>query len=117
MENNNNNQNEPNNGLKIELSPDVAKGIYSNLTIISHGPNEFFLDFITMSPNMPGKVQARIIVTPESAKNLLYALGENVKNYEATFGEIKRKLPKNNPNNNQGNPGDLPNPFIMGGNA
>ncbi|MDE5669339.1 MAG: DUF3467 domain-containing protein, partial [Duncaniella sp.] len=38
--------------IKIELTPEVAKGIYSNLAVITHGPNEFFVDFITMAPNM-----------------------------------------------------------------
>lgn len=107
----NNNPNE----IKIELSPEVAKGIYSNLAVISHGANEFFLDFITMAPNMPqAKVQSRIIMTPENAKNLLGALMENVKKYEATFGEIHPKCPVNG-----GNPGggEIPNPFIMGGKA
>lgn len=113
MENNENKANE----IKIELTPDVAKGIYSNLAIITHGPSEFFMDFITMAPNMPqAKVQARIIMTPENAKNLLMALSDNVRKYEATFGEIERKLPKVNPAA-QGNPGELPNPFIMGGKA
>ncbi len=57
---------EPNkNEIKIELTPEVAKGIYSNLAVITHGPNEFFLDFITMAPNMPqAKVQSRIIMSP-----------------------------------------------------
>ncbi len=49
----NNNPNE----IKIELSPEVAKGIYSNLAVISHGANEFFLDFITMAPNMPQRLK------------------------------------------------------------
>lgn len=112
MENNNGSANE----IKIELSPEVAKGIYSNLAIISHGPSEFFMDFITMAPNMPqAKVQARVVMTPENAKNLLMALNDNIRKYEATFGDIERKLPKAVPQ--QGNPGDLPNPFIMGGNA
>ena len=109
-------ENKKENQIQIELTPEVAKGIYSNLAVLTHGPAEFFLDFITMSPNMPkATVQSRIIMTPENAKNLLFALSDNIKKYEAVFGEIERKLPKNNPN--QGNPGDLPNPFIMGGNA
>ncbi len=50
-------------------------------------------------------------MTPENVKNLLYALGENVQRYEATFGEIRRITPKN-----QGqNPGETPNPFMNGG--
>ena len=91
--------------IKIELTPEVAKGIYSNLAVITHGANEFFIDFITMAPNMPGaKVQSRIIMSPENAKNLLGALMENVKKYESTFGPI---LPKR-PVNNGGNNGEIP---------
>lgn len=94
--------------LKIELTPDVATGHYANLAILSHSPQEFYLDFVMMAPNMPqAKVKSRIIMTPENAKNLLFALRDNVAKYEQTFGEIERKLPKNAPKN--GN--DLPNPF------
>ena len=112
------NKNKPNgNEIKIELTPEVAKGSYANLAVITHGPSEFFMDFIQLAPNMPqAKVQSRVSMTPENAKNLLFALSENVKKYEATFGEIKPRMPKNNPNQGN-NPGELPNPFIMGGNA
>jgi hypothetical protein len=108
------NPQQPQNEIKIELSPEVAKGIYSNLAVITHGPNEFFVDFITMAPNMPqAKVQSRIIMSPENAKNLLGALMENVKKYEATFGEIRPKRPVGNPGGN----GEIPNPFINSGKA
>ena len=33
-----------NNQLNIELSEEVAEGIYSNLAIITHSPAEFILD-------------------------------------------------------------------------
>ena len=103
--------------IKIELTPEVAKGVYSNLAVITHGPNEFFIDYITMAPNMPGaKVQSRIIMSPENAKNLLAALAENVRKYEATFGPITPKRPLNS-GTNGANGGDIPNPFIMGGKA
>ena len=53
-------------------------------------------------------------MNPENAKNLLFALRDNLQKYEATFGEIQRKTPlKGNGNNG----GEIPNPFIMGGNA
>lgn len=95
--------------LKIELTPDVAGGHYCNFTVISHSGTEFFMDFITVAPNMPqAKVQTRVIMTPENAKNLLFALSDNVKRYEQTFGEIKRTMPKNAPGNGGG---DVPNPF------
>ncbi|MCF0213536.1 MAG: DUF3467 domain-containing protein [Muribaculaceae bacterium] len=102
--------------LKIELSPEVANGHYSNLAVISHSPNEVFLDFITVAPNMPqAKVQSRIIMTPENAKNLMFALTDNIKKYEATFGEIKHRQPIGG-NKNGGN-GEIPNPFLTGGKA
>lgn len=93
--------------LKIELTPEVATGHYSNLAVISHSGQEFYLDFVAMAPNMPqAKVVSRIIMTPENAKNLLFALRDNVNKYEQTFGEITRKAPKG------GNPGpDVINPF------
>ncbi|MBD5185117.1 MAG: DUF3467 domain-containing protein [Bacteroidales bacterium] len=101
------------NEIKIELTPEVANGHYSNLAVISHSPNEFFIDFITVAPNMPqAKVQSRIIMTPENVKNLLFALNDNLKKYEATFGEIQHKRPAGAPKN-----GEIPNPFLTGGKA
>ena len=82
------------NEIQIELSPEVAKGVYSNLAMIAHGANEFFIDFITMAPNMPqARVQSRIVMSPENAKTLLFALRDNIAKYEQTFGEIQRKAP------------------------
>ena len=83
------------NEIKIELSPEVAQGKYANLAIISHGPNEFFIDMICMAPNAPqAKVQSRIVMTPENAKQLMFALTDNVNKYESMFGEIKQRAPK-----------------------
>ena len=63
--------------LKIEMTPEVAAGHYSNFAVISHTPGEFFMDFIMVAPNMPqAKVQTRVIMTPENAKTLLNALGD-----------------------------------------
>ena len=110
-------QKNPNKEIKIELPPEMAGGTYSNFTIISHGPQEFFLDFIAMAPNMPqAKVQSRIIMTPENAKNLLHALADNVRKYEEIFGEITHRTPRGAAGGNGGG-NDLPNPFIMGGKA
>ena len=39
--------------LNIELSEEVAQGIYSNLAIISHSSSEFVLDFIRLMPGTP----------------------------------------------------------------
>lgn len=87
--------------IKIELTPEIAAGHYANLAVIAHTPGEFFLDFIAVSPNMPqARVNTRVIMTPENAKNLLFALRDNLNKYENTLGEIERKVaPSNNGNN------------------
>ena len=102
-------ENKKTNELKIELTHEVASGNYANLAILSHTPGEFFIDFVNIAPNMPqARVQTRVIMNPENAKNLLFALRDNIQKYEANFGEIKPKTPKN-PGNNGG--GNIPNPF------
>lgn len=77
------------NQINIELSEEMAEGVYSNLAIISHSNSEFVVDFIRMVPNVPkAKVKARVILTPEHAKRLMRALVDNVKKYESQFGAI-----------------------------
>ena len=83
--------------LKIELTPEVALGNYANLAVIAHTPGEFFIDFIAVSPNMPqARVNTRVIMNLENAKNLLFALRDNIQKYENTFGEIEHKVARNN---------------------
>ncbi len=78
------------NQLNIELSEEIAEGVYSNLAIISHSPSEFVVDFVRIVPNVPkAKVKSRIIMTPQHAKRLLNALAENLKKYESQFGMIE----------------------------
>jgi len=77
------------NGLQIELTDEVAQGIYSNLAVIAHSSSEFVVDFVRVMPGMPkAKVQSRIVLTPEHAKRLMMALIDNVKKYETQFGQI-----------------------------
>jgi hypothetical protein len=78
------------NQLNIELSEEIAEGIYSNLAIITHSNQEFVLDFVRIMPGTPkAKVKSRIIITPEHAKRLLTALEDNIEKYEAANGRIK----------------------------
>jgi hypothetical protein len=90
---------ENSNQLNIELSEDVAQGIYANLAVITHSSSEFILDFVRVMPGVPkSKVQSRIILTPEHAKRLLSALQDNIRKYEENFGSITMqtsKLPMN----------------------
>lgn len=78
------------NQLNIELSEEVAEGIFSNLAIITHSNTEFVLDFIRMMPGVPkAKVKSRIILTPEHAKRFLHAIQDNIEKFEAVNGRIK----------------------------
>lgn len=77
------------NQINIELSEELAEGVYSNLAIITHSQAEFVTDFIQMMPGMPkAKVRARVIMSPQNAKRLMHALGENIQKYEQTNGAI-----------------------------
>ncbi len=85
-----NSQNQIQNPLQVELSPEQAEGIYSNLVFIAPSASEVILDFARALPGLPkAKVYARVIVTPQHAKSLLQALEQNLKNYEGQFGVIK----------------------------
>jgi len=77
------------NQLNIELSEELAEGIYSNLAIITHSQTEFVTDFIQMMPGMPkAKVRSRVIMSPQNAKRLLRALSDNIQKYEQANGTI-----------------------------
>ena len=41
-----------NNEMQIELTPEIAEGIYSNLAIISHSSSEFVVDFVRLMPGV-----------------------------------------------------------------
>ena len=86
MEEQNNNDNQ----INIELSEEIAEGIYSNLAIITHSNTEFVLDFIRVMPGVPkARVKSRIILTPEHAKRLLAAMQDNIEKFEDIHGRIK----------------------------
>lgn len=76
--------------LNIELSEEVADGIYSNLAIITHSNSEFVFDFIKVMPGVPkARVKARILMTPQHAKRLMHALKDNLAKFESIHGPIK----------------------------
>ena len=65
----------PENQLNIELPDEMAEGVYSNLAIIAHSPQEFVIDFLRIMPGIPkAKVKSRVVLTPEHAKRLMKAL-------------------------------------------
>ena len=77
--------------INIELSEEMAEGVYSNLAMIAHSNSEFVLDFIRLMPGVPkAKVKARVILTPEHAKRLLGALKDNIRKFEEIHGPIQQ---------------------------
>ena len=103
------NENNKNNQINIELTEEIGQGTYANLAVISHSSSEFIMDFVRILPGLPkAKVQSRIIITPEHAKRLLFALQDNINKYEAMNGSIKVS----------GNPKEIPPiPMNFGGQA
>ena len=89
--------------IKIELPKEELQGRYANMAMIAHGPNDFFIDMVLRGPNMPqARVQSRIIMAPQHAKELMFALQDNIRRYEQNFGEIKIMRPAG-----AGNPGNI----------
>lgn len=86
------NKNQPNQ-VQIQLKPEVADGQYANLAMINHSSSEFVVDFAHMLPIAPPQIFSRVILAPEHAKRLLYALQENIGRYEQEYGEIKLPQP------------------------
>lgn len=94
------------NPINIEINDEVAQGVYANLAVITHSTSEFIVDFVRIMPGIPkAQVKSRIILTPDHAKRLLFALQDNIAKFEATHGTIN--LP-------EGNEGVPPFPINLG---
>ncbi|MEM6801368.1 MAG: DUF3467 domain-containing protein [Bacteroidota bacterium] len=75
--------------INIELSQEMARGVYSNLAVISHSHSEFIFDFIQVLSGTPkAEVRSRVIMTPQNAKRLMMALKDNLDKFERAQGEI-----------------------------
>ncbi len=84
--------------IDIELTPDMASGVYSNLQLIQHSQTEFVLDFIQIMPGVPKpQVKSRVILSPVHAKKLLGALQENISRYEM-YEMLNGKISEPTPN-------------------
>jgi hypothetical protein len=75
------------NQIQISTGDEVSRGRYSNSMMVSHGADEFILDWLLNSPNGVHLV-SRVIVTPAHVKKIIDALKENLDNYEKQFGSV-----------------------------
>ena len=73
----------------VDIKPEVAKGVYSNLALITHSHSEFIVDF---GASLPGfqkpAIVSRIAMTPYHATRCLLALQDNMIKYESAFGDV-----------------------------
>jgi len=75
--------------IEVQL-PESLTPVFANMVRVSHTPGEFILDFTALLPGNPTpKVGSRIILSPLGLKMMEQAIQENLRRYEATFGEIK----------------------------
>jgi hypothetical protein len=81
----------PNPGTPLSIKvPDDLEPKYANFVLITHSPAEIILDFAQILPHSPKrKVESRIVMTPMHAKLLFNALGKNLSQFEAKYGQIK----------------------------
>jgi hypothetical protein len=69
--------------------PEDLETQYVNFVRIAHTVSEFVLDFSLLLPDIvKPEVNSRLVMAPTAVKLFLRALHENVKRYEANFGEI-----------------------------
>jgi hypothetical protein len=64
---------EPRN-LALEIDAQIARGLYSNVVLVSRSATELTLDFAYAKPHDRVVVQARIILTPHNARELVNLL-------------------------------------------
>lgn len=75
--------------LKVDLPPETAQGLYSNLTMSNFNEEEFVLDFAYIQPSLPqGRIHSRIILSPKNTKRLMQMLQQNILDYEKKVGPI-----------------------------
>lgn len=76
--------------VQIKADEKELQGLYSNLVMIQHHPEEFTLNFVYIFPNgTQGKLLSSVIVSPGHAKRIWRALGENISRFESQYGSIK----------------------------
>jgi hypothetical protein len=84
------NQQPPQQTIRITLDDQVAQGEYVNFANIIHSPSEFVIDLGRIVPGRTDvKIYSRVILTPLHAKQLLDALAHNIALFEQKFGEIR----------------------------
>ena len=84
------NQQPPQQTIRIVLDENIAQGEYVNFANIIHSASEFVIDLGRVVPGRNDvKIYSRVILTPLHTKQLLEALSHNVGLFEQQYGEIR----------------------------
>jgi len=73
--------------IEILASPDVQKGVYSNIAVIHHTEQEFVIDFM-LRLGSEGQLVSRVILSPSHMKAFSKAVLDNIKKFEE---KVKKK--------------------------
>ncbi len=73
--------------IQIKATDDVLRGTYANALQISHTKDEVVFDFLSLFPPQ-GHLVSRVLTSPSHAKQILAALEDNLKKYEAQYGKL-----------------------------
>jgi len=60
--------------VTVEIDSAIARGLYSNLVLVNRSRTELTIDFAYMQPDDRAVVQARIILAPSNARELVELL-------------------------------------------
>src|SRR5690606_400954 len=74
--------------LKFEIDKETMRGRPTNGALIAHTADEFLFDFVLVMPGQQPVVSARLVTSPRHAKALLRSLEDNIKRFEARYGQI-----------------------------
>ena len=73
--------------INIKADDAQLRGTYANAMQVTHTKDEVVFDFLSMIPPQ-AQLVSRVITSPSHAKQILVALDENLKKYEAQFGAL-----------------------------
>lgn len=73
--------------LRVQYAPELWKGTYANSAVIRHTRREFIVDFL-LGISDDAHLVSRVITSPQHAKALYEALGQNIQKFEKSYGKI-----------------------------
>jgi hypothetical protein len=76
--------------VTVEIDSAIARGLYSNLVLVNRSRTELTIDFAYMQPDDRAVVQARIILAPSNARELVELLTRQLEVEDAELRPPRR---------------------------